>query len=44
MEEKMKKYLLSVGICMALMTFQVYSFGQTINLEEIVVRGEREWR
>ena len=36
----MKK--LTFGLCMALMIFHVYSFAETINLEEIVVRGERE--
>lgn len=36
----MKK--LTFGLCMALMIFHVYSFAETINLEEIIVRGERE--
>jgi len=38
----MKKYLVFIGLCMALMIFHVYSFAETINLEEIIVRGERE--
>lgn len=42
MEAKMKKYYLSVGVCILFVMFQVPSFAQTITLEEIIVSGERE--
>lgn len=43
MEAKVKKCsLLFIGICVLLMTFAFESFAETITLEEIIVRGEKE--
>ena len=42
MEAKMKKRYLFADICILCIIFHVQSFAETIVLEEIIVRGERE--